>query len=81
MKKTFKKFAVTFAGIIAILLGLLWYLQGAAIIQVCPILCFADCECLMGGSRFWEIVGPIVILMGIGIVYLGLRYAKKDKTD
>jgi len=81
MKRNLKKFALAFVGIIAILLGLLWFLQGAAIIQMCPILCFADCECLTGGSLSWEIIGLIVLLIGIGVVYLGLRRNKKDKAD
>ena len=73
MKKNLKKIAIIFVGIIAILLGLLWFLQGTAIIQVCPVLCFADCECLVGGSLTWVIVGLISLLIGIGAVYFGLR--------
>ena len=81
MKKNLKKLVVAFVGIIAILLGLLWFLQGAAIIQMCPVLCFADCECLIGGSLLWEILGLIVLFIGIGVVYLGFRSSKKDKAN
>jgi len=80
MKINFKKIAILFVGIIAILLGLLWFLQGADIIQVCPILCFADCKCIRGGSLLWEIIGPIVFFIGIGIVYFNLWPIKRDKT-
>jgi len=31
-------------------LGLLWFLQGMAIIEMRPILCVADCEPIVGGS-------------------------------
>jgi len=72
MKINFKKIAILLIGTIVILLGVLWFLQGAAIIQVCPILCFAECECIKGGSLMWEIIGPMVFFIGIGITYLGL---------
>jgi hypothetical protein len=80
MKKNSKEFVMIVVGIIAILLGSLWFLQGAAIIQVCPILCFADCQCITGGSLLWEIVGLIAFFIGVGIIYSGLKHSKKDKT-
>ncbi len=52
-------------------MGLLWFLQGAAIIQVCPVLCFADCECLAGGSIVWEAAGALAFIMGAGIAFYG----------
>ncbi|MFA4941538.1 MAG: hypothetical protein WC582_03000, partial [Patescibacteria group bacterium] len=66
MKIKFKKISIILVGIIAILFGLLWFLQGTSIIQICPILCFADCKCLTGGSLLWTIVGLITIFIGIG---------------
>ena len=33
-------------GIILAMLGLLWSLQGAGLLRLCPVLCFADCECV-----------------------------------
>lgn len=77
MKKNVTKFALVLVGIIAILLGLLWFLQGTATLQMCPILCFVDCECLTGGSLLWELVGLIVLFIGIAVFYIGLRCSGK----
>jgi hypothetical protein len=55
---------MTFA-VIAIFLGGFWFLQGVGMLNVCPILCFADCACIEGGSRSWSIVGAIFLITGI----------------
>jgi hypothetical protein len=68
-----KHAALTFIGLILAALGLLWFLQGIAILNVCPVLCFADCECIRGGSSFWEVLGGIALIMGIAIVCLSLK--------
>jgi hypothetical protein len=78
-KKNLKKILIMFAGSILALLGLFWFLQGTAIIKVCPILCFADCECLTDGSLVWEIIGLIAFFIGICATYLGFRGNKEIK--
>ena len=50
-----------------------WFLQGAAIVQLCPVLCFADCTRLVSGSLFWEAVGTIVLIFGFTIAGLSVR--------
>ncbi len=72
-KNILKHVAVTFIGLILVALGLLWFLQGIAILSLCPVLCFADCECITGGSSFWEVVGVITLIIGIAIVCLSLK--------
>jgi hypothetical protein len=72
-KITLKQLAATLIGLILVIIGLVWFLQGAAILHLCPVLCFTDCECVTGGSPFWEAGGVIASIMGIGIVYFGLR--------
>ena len=72
-KNILKYVAVTFIGLILVALGLLWFLQGIAVLSLCPVLCFADCECITGGSLFWEIVGAITLIVGIAIVCLSLK--------
>ena len=52
-------------GILLVSLGLLWSLQGADLIQLKPILCFANCEPLVGGSVTWLITGIIAVAVGI----------------
>ena len=81
MKINFKKTSIVFVGIIAILFGSLWFLQGTSIIQICPILCFADCECLTGGSPLWTVVGLIALSTGIGAVYFGLKHRRRSNIN
>ena len=54
-------------------LGLLWFLQGVAIIQMRPILCVTNCEPIVGGSPVWAAVGTIAFIIGIGIVFVSVR--------
>lgn len=68
-----KQIAAGVLGIIVALLGLLWFLQGAGILRLCPVLCFVDCACVMGRSPFWEAVGAIAFIVGIIIVGVSLR--------
>jgi hypothetical protein len=51
-------------GIIAVLLGGLWLLQGLGLVHVRPILCFADCAPVQGPSLTWAIVGAIALAVG-----------------
>ena len=68
-----KQLAAALVGVIVALLGLLWFLQGAGILRLCPVLCVMDCECLMSGSQFWEAAGAIVFIIGIMIVGVSVR--------
>ena len=67
------RIAGTIIGVIVALLGLLWFLQGAGLLRLCPILCFADCECVTGGSLFWAIAGAITFIVGATVAGLSAR--------
>ena len=57
-------------GVIAVLLGGLWLLQGLGIVQLWPILCFADCAPIQGPSVTWAVVGTIALAVGgVGIAW------------
>ena len=63
-------------GIIAVLLGGLWLLQGLGIVQVRPILCFADCAPVQGPSLVWAVVGAVVLVVGgFGVLWSRKRPA------
>ena len=62
-------------GVIAVLLGGLWLLQGLGILQVRPILCFADCAPVQGPSPTWAIVGALTIVIGGLAVLWSRRHA------
>jgi hypothetical protein len=76
-KTKLKRIAAVIVGVILAILGLIWFLQGIAILNVCPVLCFADCECITGGSSFWAISGVISIIIGVGILYVSLKRVTK----
>lgn len=62
--------------IIAILLGGLWLLQGLGLVQIRPILCFADCVSVQGPSFSWAIVGAVALAVGgFGVVWSRKRAA------
>jgi len=54
-------------------LGLLWFLQGMAIIEMRPILCVADCEPIVGGSPSWAAAEVVAFIVGVGIVFFSAR--------
>lgn len=57
-------------GIIAVLLGGLWLLQGLGIVHLRPILCFADCVPIQGPSITWAVIGAVMLVVGgIGVVW------------
>jgi hypothetical protein len=60
-------------GVIAGLLGLLWLLQGLGLVQVRPILCFADCAPVQGPSVTWAVVGVIALAIGCYGVFWSRR--------
>jgi hypothetical protein len=62
--------------IIAILLGGFWFLQGVGILNVCPILCFADCTCIEGGSQIWAVVGAGVFIIGTLTIIVTIGISK-----
>ena len=68
-----KQLAASLVGVIVALLGLLWFLQGAGILRLCPVLCITDCGCVTSGSQFWEATGAIAFIIGITIVGVGVR--------
>jgi uncharacterized membrane protein HdeD (DUF308 family) len=50
-------------GIVLVLLGGLWFLQGVGILA----------DSVMTGQTFWAIVGAILLIVGIALCVLGMR--------
>ena len=74
MNKRILNYVGFIGGIILLLLGLLWFLQGSDLIHINPILCFANCMPIIGKSMIWQIVGGAVFIAGVTIIY---KYLKK----
>lgn len=64
---------VLVVSVIGVLLGGLWLLQGLALAQIRPILCFADCEPVQGPSPTWAIIGLLVVTAGILGIFRSLK--------
>jgi hypothetical protein len=60
-------------GVLAILLGGLWLLQGLGVVRIRPILCVANCAPVQGPSTGWAIAGAIVLGLGIAAVVRSRR--------
>lgn len=72
MKKT-----AAVIGVISVLLGGLWLLQGLGVVHVRPILCFADCEPIQGASSTWAVTGFLLVIVGILAIHFSLRVRAK----
>jgi hypothetical protein len=68
---------VLIVGVLAILLGGLWLLQGLGLVQLQPILCFADCAPLQEPSATWAIIGSLVAAAGALTVYFSLKRMRR----
>lgn len=62
-------------GVLFVLLGGLWLLQGLGLVHLRPILCVANCAPVQGPSSTWAVVGILVLIAGI----LLIRYARKAR--
>jgi hypothetical protein len=51
------------AGVVLVLLGLLWTLQGTGVIEGSS----------MSDTTTWSVVGPVVVLAGLALAALGVR--------
>jgi uncharacterized membrane protein YidH (DUF202 family) len=63
-----RKTARVVVGMVLILLGLLWILQGADVVRIRPILCVAKCQPLTGGSPVWLAIGVVALVVGLRVV-------------
>ncbi len=63
-------------GVVIAAPGLLWFLQGTAIIQIPPILCVTNCEPVVGGSPSWEAAGVVTFVVGVGIAFFSAELSR-----
>lgn len=64
---------VLVGGVICVLLGGLWLLQGLGVVHLRPILCFADCVPVHGPSLVWAVIGGLMVTAGALAVFFALR--------
>jgi hypothetical protein len=68
-------------GVMLTLLGLLWILQGADVLQIRPLLCVAECQPLTGGSAGWLAIGAVTLVVGLGVTGVLRRRARRHPVD
>jgi hypothetical protein len=64
-------------GVICVLLGGLWLLQGLNLVHIEPVACVAECETIEGFSALWVAIGFVVLAVGA----LALRYGLKRRPQ
>lgn len=57
------------SGVVLGVVGLIWTLQGVGILG----------GSVMSGSSLWAVIGPIVLLAGVGLIIVGLS-RRRDRT-
>jgi hypothetical protein len=50
-------------GLVLVLVGLVWTAQGVGWLEGSP----------MTGETLWAVLGPVLVLIGVGVVVLGVR--------
>ncbi|GAA4713851.1 hypothetical protein [Nocardioides conyzicola] len=55
------------AGVVLVLLGLLWTLQGFDVLEGSS----------MSGTTTWSVIGPVVLLVGALVTVVGIRGRKR----
>jgi hypothetical protein len=71
-----RKIAIA-GGVLSLLLGGLWLLQGLGVVHLRPILCFANCAPIQGPSTTWTIIGAVVFIGGL----LVLRFSRPRRVE
>jgi hypothetical protein len=72
-----KRIALLSLGAVFLLLGTLWFLQGAGIVQVQPVLCFTNCEPITKPQPLWTLIG----LITLGAGFLMVRASRSAPTN
>ena len=60
-------------GVVSVLLGGLWLLQGLGLLHVRPILCFVDCAPIQRPSLTWAVVGLVFATLGLLAILYWLK--------
>lgn len=60
-------------GVIAVLLGGLWLVQGLGLVHIKPVACVANCEAIEGASPTWAVIGFLVAAAGGLAIFYALK--------
>jgi hypothetical protein len=68
-------------GVVAVLLGGLWLVQGLGLVTIQPILCVSDCETLEGPSLPWAVAGFGLAAVGVLAIWFGLKRRRRTVDE
>ena len=66
-----RKIGLTVVGALVAVAGAVWTLQGLGYIG----------GSFMSGATLWAVIGPIVLLVGLAIIYLALRSSRRSGSQ
>ena len=72
------KVVVLILGVLAVLLGGFWTVQGLDLVTVEPLLCASACETIEGPSASWTLIG--LLMAGIGGVGIGYGLKRRPRS-
>ena len=75
---TWIRWIIGAVGVLAFLLGGLWFLQGTGLIVIEPIACVGECEALEGPSAPWAIAGAAMMIAALGLLWFAMRRRRRD---
>ena len=67
------RFGLIATGVILLLLGALWLVQGLGLVRIEPVACLANCQTLEGPSATWAITGLGTLVLGAALLAMGIR--------
>jgi hypothetical protein len=62
-----KTLVLIVVGVVLVLVGATWTLQGVGVLK----------GSVMSDVTLWAVIGPIVVLIGLGVAVLGIRQRSK----
>jgi hypothetical protein len=60
-------------GVICVLLGGLWLVQGLGLVHIEPVACVGACKPVEGASPLWAMIGAGVVALGAFAIRYGLK--------
>lgn len=70
------KTALLIVGVVGVLLGGLWLVQGLGLVTIPPILCVAECETIEDASPSWALAGLVLAAAGAVALFFALRWRR-----
>ncbi|MHA6730391.1 hypothetical protein [Devosia sp. A369] len=73
------KVLLLIVGVVCVLLGGLWLVQGLGLVAIPPILCVAECETIEGPAPGWALAGLVVAAAGVAAIFYALRKRRSPR--